>query len=148
MTRLIPDSAQPQPRRRPTLEQSVSIFARALLRDHGDLFSSDAKNAKTRVISLLARQLPPYPARCGRKPVGYISAALALYNGQKRDVSEGRRTNVGWQEIANAVIPEFSRYRTDLRRRFEIAKLREAVHSRRRRARIKAAKAAGRRSRE
>jgi hypothetical protein len=141
-------TAQTRRRRGRTLEQAVAFFAKQLLPKHGDIFSAQSRAGKKRVLAILSRYLPPYPARSGRKPVGYISQALAMYNAQKGDAAEGKRKGVDWQEIALTVLPDLQSYRTELRRRFEIAKLREAVHSRRRRERGKAGRAPRRRTRE
>ena len=134
--------------RRPTLEGEVKRFAKQLVRDHPDLFSTQSRAGKTRVLSLLAHHLPPYPARSGRKPAGYISEAVSLFRQQRTEIAEGKRKDANWGQIARAVITDFRNYRTDLGRRHEIAKLREAVYSRLRRERQRAANSLLRRSRK
>lgn len=130
-----PDSlpVQSQTKRGLTLEQEVRAFSERLIRRHPERFASEPERTKKLVLKMILRDLPPRPNRGGRKPVGYISEALKLYRQQRLDIKVGKRKAINWSLITDAVIPHFKDLRTELRRRWEIGKLRQAVYARLRR---------------
>jgi hypothetical protein len=125
------DVAQGHPR--VSLESEVQRLAEALLEAHADRIKHRPKAFKSRVLALVRLHLPPHPKPSGRPRQPRITKAAAIYADQLRETKRGVRKRINWNPIAAACISGFSNIRSELRRRAELDKLRDAVYRRLRR---------------
>ena len=115
---------------RTNIDALVDQFVSAIEREFPQRFRTRPKALKRRVQYLIRAKLPPRPRPAGRPPRIPITRALEMYRQQKREVEQGKREEVNWAPIGIECIPGFGKFRSALKRRVELTKLRNAVYSR------------------
>lgn len=85
------------------------------------------ESLKRLVLSLIRKQLPPKPMRGGRPEKAEVTHAVQERAAQLREVEEGRRRQVDWDQIAAQCIPGYQEIRFDWKRRQARKRLSDAV---------------------
>ena len=128
-----PEAADASAPDRASLDTLVEQFVSAIERGFPQRLKRRPKTLKRRVQYLIRTKLPPHPRPAGRPPRIHITRAVEMYRRQKREVEQGKRAEVNWLPIAQECIPGFAKIRSELKRRVEVTRLRNAVYARERR---------------
>ncbi len=124
-----PPTAPPGPAE-PRLDALVDRFIAEIERRLPRRLHTRPKALKRRILYLIRVKLPPRPRPTGRPPRIHITRALEMYREQKREVEQGKRAEVNWLPIAQECIPGFAKIRSELKRRVDVTRLRNAVYAR------------------
>ena len=128
----VADGPEAEPAHRLSLEQEVQLFTERLCCSFETQMKRRPAETKRRVLRLVNRHLPPHPRPTGRRPERRITKATEMYLRQREEIRSRRRRKTNWQEIARQYVPDYTKFRSEYRRRLraELTKLRNAVYAR------------------
>lgn len=129
-----PDNQQWARRARPSgpdrLADRVDEFCRELLADFAPRVQRHPKGFRVRVLGLIKARLPPFKKPTGRPRSDRVTRAMELYQGQRLEMAQKRRTRIDWLAIAQLAHPAFMKIKSEYHRRAVLKRLRDAVYVR------------------